>query len=96
MSLVKTTLKSTKKLCMKQFKPLVLLICVVPIFALTAKAGDDNGNDKDNGNHYACGNNHKDGNRVPIDGCISLLLVAGAAFGVKKAWNKNKKDVLQA
>jgi hypothetical protein len=83
---------------MKQFKPLVLLlICLTPVFALTAKAGDDNGNNKDNGNHYAYGHDDpKEGSRVPINGGIGLLLVAGAAFGIKKVWDKNKKDVLQA
>jgi hypothetical protein len=28
---------------------------------------------------------------IPIDGGISLLLAAGAAYGIKKVYNNNKK-----
>jgi len=90
---LKTTLKSLKKqTTMKQFKPLVLLlICLAPVFTLTAIAGYDNGKGNcgsNNGNQ-----NGHDGHQVPIDGGITLLLAAGAAVGIKKAWQKNKKDV---
>ena len=80
---------------MKQIKPFVLLlICLAPVFTLTAIAGDDNGNGNggsNNGNQYG-----HDGHQAPIDGGITLLLAAGAAVGIKKAWQKDKKDVPHA
>ena len=76
---------------MKKFKPLaILLLFTLSFFSLTAKAGN-------NGNHYANGrrnSNDCNNGRVPIDGGISLLFAAGAAFGIKKVADKNKKKNL--
>ncbi|MFT4152931.1 PID-CTERM protein-sorting domain-containing protein [Parafilimonas sp.] len=61
---------------MKVLKPVaVLLLCTAPFFALTAKAGSQQDCDP----------------KAPIDGGISLLIAAGAAFGAKSVFNKGSK-----
>ena len=63
---------------MKQIKPFALLFICALSFALTAHAGNKN---------------KKEGKKVPIDGGISLLVVAGAALGAKRVFQRNQKNV---
>ena len=78
---------------MKIIKPfMLLLICALPFLSLTAKADDDHGN----GHAYGHDKNPKEGKKVPIDGGITLLLAAGAAFGAKKIFSKSKNNTPDA
>lgn len=64
---------------MKLLKPVaLLLLCTAPFFALNAHAGKNKA--------------PKEGKKVPIDGGISALLIAGTAFGIKALVDKNKKS----
>jgi hypothetical protein len=60
----------------------VLLVCALSFLALPAKADYNK--------------NKNEGKKVPIDGGISLLVVAGAAFGAKKVFQKNQKNTPDA
>jgi len=78
---------------MKIIKPLILLVCMLSYFSLTARADyHDN-----NGRGHAYGhdkNKHaqNEGPKAPVDGGISLLVAAGAALGVKRVFQNNKKN----
>jgi len=75
----------------KPIKPLaLLLICTLSFLALTARADYTNGNG--NGNGYGHYKDKKEGKKVPIDGGISLLVIAGAALGAKRVYQKNQKN----
>jgi len=80
---------------MKLIKPLILLFVCALSFSLNAKAdgnGHAYGHDKDkHGNAYRQ-NKQKEGKKVPIDGGISLLVIAGAAIGAKRVYQKNQKN----
>lgn len=81
---------------MKLIKPLIILfVCLLPFAIVKADYGNGNGhayghdkNKHDNGKH--------EGKSVPIDGGISLLLVAGAALGAKRVFQKNQKKAIDA
>ncbi|HEX5151419.1 MAG TPA: hypothetical protein VFW07_08215 [Parafilimonas sp.] len=78
---------------MRPIKPLAFLfICALSLFTLTANAGNGygKGHNKDKQNK-----GKHEGKKVPIDGGISLLVVAGAAFGAKRIFQKNQKDTLE-
>jgi hypothetical protein len=78
---------------MRRIKPLAfILACALSFSYLTARA-DNNGN----GNGHGYGRDkdkheHKEGKKVPIDGGIGLLLVAGVALGAKRVFQKNQKN----
>ena len=60
-------------------KPIKLAVTLlVCALPFLAKAGDNK--------------NKSEGKKVPIDGGISLLVVAGAAFGAKRVFQKNQKN----
>ena len=71
---------------MKQITTLMLLILLTGLLS-TVKAGENNGN------HYGQLKHPKEGNRVPIDGGIILLLAAGAGYGVKRINAKHKRKI---
>ena len=79
---------------MKPIKPLVfLLICILPFVALPAKADYGNGNGHGYGHDKDKHDKGKhEGKKVPINGGISLLVVAGAALGAKRVFQKNQKN----
>jgi hypothetical protein len=61
----------------------------LPFVALPARADYGNGN----GHGYGHADKGKhEGKKVPIDGGISLLVVAGAALGAKRVFQKNQKN----
>ena len=69
-------------------RTLAALLLIVPLFFLptSSKAGD----------HHKSGdggwwNHDRPGTSVPIDGGITILLIAGLGFGVKKILDRNKK-----
>ena len=74
---------------MKLIKSLTLLLICAATLSSTAQAGNNKNKDKDKKEKK----HPKEGKKVPIDGGISLLFVAGAAFGVKKVLGNKKQDV---
>ena len=71
---------------MKLIKSIALLLICAATLSSTAQAGNNKNKDKEK-------KHQKEGKKVPIDGGISLLFVAGAAFGVKKVLGNKKQDV---
>ncbi|MEO8713132.1 MAG: hypothetical protein ABI405_13455 [Parafilimonas sp.] len=69
---------------MKLIKSFALVLISAATICSTAQAGNNNNKDKKN--------HQKEGKKVPIDGGISLLFVAGAAFGVKKVLGQKNED----
>ena len=79
---------------MKPFTFLAFSLACTLCFSSISANADNNGN----GKGYGYGRDkdkHEESNKVPIDGGIGLLLVAGAALGAKKVFQKNKKQTFE-
>lgn len=74
---------------MKLLKSLAMLLICATTLSVTANAGNKKNKDPKPPKTKPV----KEGKKVPIDGGISLLFVAGAAFGAKKVLDKNKEKV---
>ena len=79
---------------MKQFKFFPFILACTLCFSTISANADNNGNGQGYG--YGREKNKKETNKVPIDGGIGLLLVAGAALGAKKVLQKNQKKTSAA
>ncbi len=67
-------------------KSALIFLFILPLTIQTAKAGMGSGPPKPCGGAFPpCA--------VPLDGGISLLLIAGAAYGGKKIINTSKKNL---
>lgn len=84
---------------MKQIKSLLLLLICVTFISFNVKAGNNKDNKKNpvittvDGSLGIFKHHPKEGNRVPINGGLSLLFAAGAVFGTKKIMSKRRENL---
>jgi len=72
---------------MKSVKPLLVTFIITCFVCTSALAWHPFNKDPGGGN----GGNSGGGNGVPIDGGITILLVAGIGLGAKKIYDRKKK-----
>lgn len=80
-----------KKKISKVLFTVMFLFWGLSVWAQGPPPFDDNTQDANNGTGSGSGGSGSSRNDTPLDGGLSILLAAGAAYGVKKYKSRNKK-----